>query len=112
MKYEPFKDNVFLKIEEHNRETSGGIILPDTTDNSEYGDKIKSATVLKAGPGGFDDQGRYWCVDVTQGDRVLVACDAGQDVVVGEHIKTDSAPEFTPGTELRVIRNEEIIAIL
>jgi co-chaperonin GroES (HSP10) len=91
--------------------TAGGIVLPDTIRGSQYGDKLVIGYVLKVGPGGWAD-GVYYPVDVEPGDRVLVEYDCGQDVVVGEHIAPESATGFEPGTELRVVRASEILAIL
>jgi co-chaperonin GroES (HSP10) len=110
--YEPWKDNVFLLLEKGNRETASGIVLPDSALNSEFGSKLLSAMVMKAGPGGFDSNSDYWAVDVCQGDRVVIAWDAGEVVIVGEDIEQASAPELGLGTEIRIVRNNEIVGIV
>lgn len=117
MKYEPFRDNVFLLIEKAERKTEGGLYLPDTYNGTEYGAKMLAARVMKAGSGGFGydqatDAFQFFAVDVAQGDRVLIPWDAGQNCIIGEHIKCSSAPELEPGTEVRIVRNNEITAIL
>lgn len=117
MKYEPFRDNVFLLIEKKSRMTDGGILLPDNYDGTQYGPKLLAARVIKAGGGGMGynrstGEFEFFQVDVCQGDRVLISWDAGQDCVIGEHISCASAPELEPGTEVRIVRNTEIEAIL
>jgi co-chaperonin GroES (HSP10) len=112
MDYEPTKDNVYLLIEKVDRQTAGGIFLPQSAKNSQYGEGLVAARVSKAGPGGFDDHGAYWAVDVCQGDRVLIRHDAGERVIVGEDIRADHAPTMKLGAEVRVVRNYEILASL
>lgn len=121
MKYEAYKDNVFVLVEKHQRKTAGGISLPDSVASSEFGPGIITGRVLKAGPGGFgkkrigdDDVGglRFFGVDVTQGERVLFGKLDGEVCIVGQDIKAASAPQFEPGTEIRILRNDELIGAI
>lgn len=117
MIYEPFRDNIFLLLEKTERVTGSGILLPDTYNGTEYGAKLIAARVMKAGAGGMgydqsSDEFMFFQVDVTQGDRVLIKWDAGEQVIVGEDIRCEFAPELEAGTEVRIVRNEEIEAIL
>lgn len=117
MMYEPFRDNIFLLLEKMERMTASGVIIPDTVNGTEYGAKKLVARVMKAGAGGMGYNGdsgefQFFSVDVTQGDRVLIEWDAGEKVIVGDDIRCASAPELEAGTEIRVVRNEEILAVL
>ena len=94
MKFRAFRDNVFLLLEQAKRETAGGIALPDSAINSEFGDKMLAGKVISAGPGGEDEDGNHWGVEVSKGDRVLVGFEAGQDCVIGEHIPARYAPDL------------------
>jgi co-chaperonin GroES (HSP10) len=114
--YQPFRDNVFVLLEKTDRVTAGGIHLPDTAD-TEHGKDMLTGHVLQAGAGGFGfceqtEEFQYFQVDVCAGDRVLIHKHAGQDVIVGEHIKSSSAPGLPLGTEIRVVRNNEIAGVL
>lgn len=111
MRFEAYKDNVFVLVERGGRVSAGGIVLPDTTASSEFGPKVLSGYVVKAGPGGYSD-GTFYEVDVEVGDRVLLKWDAGERVVVGEDIEHESAPDFQPGTELRILRSSEILGVV
>jgi co-chaperonin GroES (HSP10) len=117
--FKPHKDNVVIKLESRERKTDGGIFLPDT-DNSEYGDNLLVGRVVAAGPGGWGYtnanrdlvKAKYYPVQVTEGERVLLPFDAGQDVVIGEDIPCALAPEMEAGDELRVVRHNELLAVV
>lgn len=116
MIYEPFRDNVFLILEKTERVTAGGVHIPDTAD-TEHGKNMLTARVYKAGSGGmgYDNASgefQFFEVDVCEGDRVLIHKHAGQDVIIGEHIRCESAPKMEAGEELRIVRNSEIAGVL
>lgn len=46
------------------------------------------------------------------GDRVIFDHEGGQDVVIGDHVAPDVADQLLPGTELRVLRVDEIISVV
>lgn len=112
MRFKAYKDNVFILPEMAARETASGIALPDSAINSQYGNKILCGRVIDAGPGGTDESGQHWPVQVTVGERVLFPYDAGEVVVIGEDIPQSLASSLEPGTEVRVLRNNEIAAVL
>ena len=116
MKYEPFRDNVFIILEQKDRMTAGGIVIPDSAD-TEHGKNMLTGIVYKAGSGGMgydasSGEFQFFDVEVCAGDRVLVHKHAGQDVIVGEHIACDSAPTMEAGQEIRIVRNNEIAGVL
>lgn len=112
MLFKAYKDNVFIVPEKHERTTAAGLVLPDTANGTEYGRRMLAGRVIDAGPGGMGDDGSFWDVDVEVGDRVLVDVEAGELVVVGSDIPAKLAPEMEPGTEIRVVRNNEIACVV
>lgn len=64
----PYGDNVLVKMEERDRMTKGGIHVPDTAE-SEFGDGVVAAKVLRTGPGmwgrnmGYEEQASMGVLD-------------------------------------------------
>lgn len=108
-----YKDNVVIRVDQREaRKTTGGIFLPDSWENSQYGQRILSGIVLSAGPGGKGEDGKDYPVDVRDGDRVLIGNEAGQECVLGDDVEHRWCPDIPPGTELRIVRCEEILAAI
>jgi co-chaperonin GroES (HSP10) len=111
-KLKAYKDNVVVILDPREaRKTEGGVYLPDSDNNSAFGEKILSGRVYDVGPGGYAE-GVYYQTEVKKGDRVLFPCEAGDPVVVGEDVLPQSLPEFAPGTELRVMRHDVLLGIV
>ncbi|GAB4226380.1 MAG: co-chaperone GroES [Chlamydiales bacterium] len=55
--------------------SKGGIILPDTAQ-----EKPKEGTVVKVGPGKYNDQGELESMSVKEGDRVLFSSYSGTKI--------------------------------
>jgi circadian clock protein KaiC len=99
-------DNVIILLEERNRVSQGGIIIPDT---------VKETTlvgrVVRVGPGSAK-----WPVTVKPGDRVLLgekgrpALEWGEIVVGGDDAQA-VATGLRPGQEIRICRETELVAV-
>ena len=94
MKLLPLEDRVVVKLVEKEDKTSSGIVLPDTAQ-----EKPQKATVMAAGPGRYDDNGKLIPMPVNKGDLVLFAKYSGTEV------KLD-------GEEYLVLRASDILGIL
>jgi len=82
MKIRPLKDRVLVvRIEE--KETTGGIIIPDTAK-----EKPQEGKVIAVGPGKRDENGKRIPLEVKKGDRVLFGKYAGNEIKVDgvEHL--------------------------
>lgn len=124
MKFSPFKDNVFVAIETSERKTASGLFLADTVEGSEFGKDLLCGTVIAAGPGGWGSNVRFeekatgkekrqfFPVEVCEGEKVLFHKLRGEPCVIGVDITHEYAEDITPGTELRILRNSELQAVL
>lgn len=85
------------KLEEGQRKSKGGIILPDTTKNP-----VDRATVLAVGPGLINEEtGKRIPIDVEKDEEVLVPRYAGSEVTIdGEKLFLVPAPEILAGVEV------------
>lgn len=71
----PLGDRLIVEPTEQEDTTASGIILPETAK-----EKPQRGTVLAAGPGRRDDEGKRVEMDVKEGDTVLYAKYAGTEV--------------------------------
>jgi chaperonin GroES len=94
MSLRPILDKIIIQEAEKEKETSGGIILATALDES-----IVEATVIAAGPGAYDDKGKFIKPEVEPGNRILFNAKSGQRF---EH---DEESYVT-------ITNQEIVAVL
>jgi chaperonin GroES len=94
MKLVPLEDRVVVKLVEREDKTSSGIVLPDTAQ-----EKPQKATVMAAGPGKYDANGKLTPMPVNKGDLVLFAKYSGTE------LKLD-------GEEYLVLRASDILGIL
>ena len=82
-KFRPLADRILLKRIDEEKETSGGIIIPDTAK-----EKPLEALVVAVGNGKRLDNGELCEVEVKKGDRVLFGKYAGTEIRLDgeEHI--------------------------
>jgi chaperonin GroES len=90
----PLGDRVVIKPTPREEMTKSGIVLPDTAK-----EKPQEGTVLAAGPGGLDSDGKRMPMDVKEGDKVLYAKYAGTE------FKVD-------GEDLLIVSQKDILAIV
>lgn len=76
----PLGDRVVIKPAEREEKTKGGIFLPDTASK----ERPMEGTVLAAGPGRFDDNGKVIAMNVKAGDKVLFAKYSGTEFKVDD----------------------------
>jgi chaperonin GroES len=94
MKLRPLHDRVIVKRIEEEEKTAGGIIIPDSAK-----EKPQQGQVIAVGKGKLLDKGEIVPLTVKEGDRVLFAKYAGNDVKVD-------------GEELLIMREDDILAIV
>src|SRR4030042_1989815 len=90
----PLGSRVVIEPLEGEEITAGGIVLPETAK-----EKPQKGTVLSAGPGDRDDEGKRIPMDVSVGDVVLFAKYSGTE------IKVD-------GKKVLILRESDILAIV
>lgn len=78
MKIRPLNDKIILKPEPKKEVTTGGIVIPD----SVKGGKASHATVVAVGPGAVLEDGTRAPIDLSEGDRVVISKESGQEVEV------------------------------
>jgi len=95
MKVKPLYDRVLVKrVEEKGEVVKGGIIIPDTAK-----EKPQEGTVIAAGSGKVDENGKRIPLDVKAGDRVLFGKYAGTE------IKIDDVDHI-------ILREDEILGVV
>lgn len=72
----PLDDRVVIEPLEPERETPGGIVLPESVSNR----KNERGTVVAVGPGKLLDNGERGGMDIQVGDKVVYARYAGTEV--------------------------------
>ena len=90
----PLADRLVVEPTEKEEKTASGIILPETAK-----EKPQEGTVLAAGPGRTDDDGKRIPMDVKTGDTVLYAKYAGTEVKIDEK-------------KLLILKESDILAIV
>jgi chaperonin GroES len=90
----PLGDRVVVEPIEQDETTASGIILPETAK-----EKPQRGTIVAAGPGARDDQGKRVALDVTPGDIVLYAKYAGTE------FKVD-------GKKLLILKESDLLAVI
>jgi chaperonin GroES len=76
----PLGDRVVVKPADREEKTKGGIFLPDTASK----ERPMEGTVLAAGEGRRDDNGKLIPMNVRAGDKVLFAKYSGTEFKVDE----------------------------
>lgn len=90
----PLGDRVVVKPTAREEMTKGGIVLPDTAK-----EKPMEGKVIAVGPGRVNDEGKRVLMEVKEGDSVLYAKYAGNE------IKLD-------GDDVLIISEKDILGIL
>jgi chaperonin GroES len=75
MNLKPLADRIVVEPIEQEEVTAGGIILPETAK-----EKPQQGTVVAAGPGRIDEDGKRVAMEVKVGDRVLYAKYSGTEI--------------------------------
>jgi chaperonin GroES len=94
MKVRPLQDRLLLRPSEPEAKTAGGIIIPDSVK-----EKPQEGTVVAAGKGKVQDNGKITPLDVKVGDRVLYGKYSGTEIEVA-------------GDKHVIIREEDVLAVL
>ena len=90
----PLGDRVVVDPIEQEETTASGIILPETAK-----EKPQRGTIVAAGPGARDDEGKRIALDVNLGDIVLYAKYAGTE------FKID-------GKKLLILKESDLLAVI
>ncbi len=93
-KLRPLGDRVVIQPTPREEMTKSGIVLPDTAK-----EKPQEGTILSAGPGRLNDDGKREPMDVKEGDKVLYAKYAGTEFKVDEQ-------------DLLIVSQKDILAIV
>jgi chaperonin GroES len=93
MQVTPLHDRILVQRLDDGEQQVGGIIIPDSAK-----EKPQRGTVVAAGAGKVDDEGRRVAMDVKAGDTVLFGKYSGQD------IKFD-------GVDYLIMKEDDVLAI-
>ena len=93
MQVRPLHDRILVQRLEDGEQQVGGIIIPDSAK-----EKPQRGTVVAAGAGKFNDEGKRVAMDVKTGDIVLFGKYSGQD------IKFD-------GVDYLIMKEDDVLAI-
>ena len=94
LKVKPLSDRVVVEPAPAEDMSSGGIILPDTAQETP-----QQGTIVAAGPGKVSDSGKTVAMEVKKGDRILY----------GKYSGTEFSFE---GTDYLIMRESDILAVL
>lgn len=94
MALQPLNDRIIVRRSDPETRTASGIVIPDSA-----GEKPEQGEVIAVGPGKRNDKGDLITPTVRVGDRIIFGKYSGQTVKVD-------------GTELLVIREEDVFAIV
>ena len=75
MKIRPMNDRILVLRVEEEKQTSGGIIIPDTAK-----EKPIEGKVVAVGPGKVGDDGKRSPLELKEGDRILFSKYAGTEI--------------------------------
>ena len=93
-KLQPLGDRVVIKPTAREEMTKSGIVLPDTAK-----EKPQEGTILAAGPGAFDTEGKRIPMDVKVGQKVLYGKYAGTEFKIEDD-------------ELLIVSQKDILAVV
>jgi chaperonin GroES len=94
MNVKPLHDRIIVQRLEEGEQKVGGIIIPDTAK-----EKPQQGTVIAAGSGKTNDDGKRIPLDVTAGDRILFGKYSGQEIKL-------------EGEEYLIMKEDEVLAIV
>ena len=97
----PRGDRVVVQRDMPKKETTGGILLPDSVTRQ----KLPVGTVVRVGPGKHNDAGKLIAVDLKEGDRVILTNYAGMEI-------RDPGITRSQEDEFVILREEDIVAVL
>ena len=89
----PLDDRVIVQPKEAETQTASGIYLPEGAK-----EKPQTGTILSAGPGKRDDDGKRIAMNVKQGDTVLYGKYSGTEIEID-------------GTKLMIMRESELLGV-
>ena len=93
MQVRPLHDRILVQRIEEGEQQVGGIIIPDSAK-----EKPQRGTVVAAGAGKVNDEGKRVAMDVKTGDTILFGKYSGQD------IKFD-------GVDYLIMKEDDVLAI-
>ena len=91
----PLGDRILVQVIEGERQTAGGLIIPDTVAITGQ----RQAMVVAVGPGSRSKKGRLQPLDVKIGDKVLMAEYAGDEIEI-------------LGVKAKLVRESEILGVM
>jgi chaperonin GroES len=91
----PLADYLLIEPTESETTTASGIVIPDTATK----EKPQKGTVIAAGPGGKDKEGKVVPMEVKVGDLILYKKWGGTEV------------KLKDGKEYLLVKEEDILAI-
>src|SRR6266481_244067 len=94
MNVRPLHDRIIVHRLEEGEQQIGGIIIPDTAK-----EKAQQGTVIAAGNGKVNDDGKRIPLDVKAGDQILFGKYSGQE------IKLD-------GKDLFIMKEDDVLAVI
>ena len=94
MKFRPLHDRVVVSRIDVDDKTAGGIIIPDTAK-----EKPSEGEVISVGPGGRDESGKIFPIDLKVGDRVLFGKWSGTEVKID-------------GVEYLIMKESDIMGVI
>ena len=94
MKFRPLHDRVVIRRIDAEEKTAGGIIIPDTAK-----EKPQQGEVIAVGPGARDDEGKFFPLELKEGDRVLFGKWSGTEVKIDEE-------------DLLILKESDVMGIL
>lgn len=116
-KFRPILDRVLVKLDNPEKRSAGGIIIPDTVDTmGPMRNEPHVGTVIAAGLGRFDAAGKRIPMPVEVGDRVMVHAQAHRvaPVVMEGHglcfvydAQGDDSGRGEPGGEVFAVIDED-----
>ena len=90
----PYGDRVVVRPVREEEVLASGLVIPDTAK-----DKPQQGEIIAVGPGRVDDNGKRIPIELNEGDRVLYAKYAGNELKLGQE-------------EYLVLKESEILAKL
>jgi chaperonin GroES len=94
MNVRPLHDRIVVQRLEEGEQKVGGIIIPDSAK-----EKPQRGTVIAAGNGKSNDDGKRIPLDVTAGDTILFGKYSGQEIKL-------------EGEDYLIMREDEVLAII
>lgn len=94
MKLKPIQDRILVRREDAEERTSGGIIIPETSQ-----EKPSKGTVVAVGDGARDDKGNIIPMTLKVGDKIFFTKWGGTEVKVD-------------GEDLLIMKESDVLAII